>query len=166
MYWNQRSQTIKLLLEGFIFLPFSLFVPHLAPLSRWLESRVCGPIEYLLDKVLHLKGNCIQMLACYIWLVLHMWFRPDYISPDRSLVLPDETFLAAERPVCLMWLYRLSETLKLCCFLFLLFLGFLNSTNLLWQFDIKQMLWKLDVRCHHHRTLLIIMIFPSQLCHV
>ncbi len=99
-------------MEGLIYLPILSF----AQLSQWLESRVCGQMEYLLDKVLHLKGNCVQMLACFCP-VLHMWIRLVYISPDSSLVLPDETFLAAEREVCLMWLYRLSHTLKLCCFL-------------------------------------------------
>lgn len=110
------------------------------------------------------------MLACCIWPALHMWIRAGYISPDRSLVLPDETFLAAERGVRLMWLYRLSQTLKLCCFLFLVIFFFLTSSlsyrTFIWQFDIKQMLWKLYVQCHRYRTPLISMMCPSQARHV
>lgn len=46
------------------------------------------------------------------------------------------------------------------------FRPFLSFRTLIWQFDIKQMLWKLNVQCHRHRILLILMISPSQTCHV
>lgn len=107
-------------MESFIFLASLL---PLSRLSSWLETGVCGRTEYLLDEVLHLKGNCVQMLACCIWPALHMWIRPAYISPDRNLVLPDEVFLAPRRRTFLMWLYRQSETLRLCLW-FLLGLSF------------------------------------------
>lgn len=129
-------------MEGFIFFP-----PLPSSLLELHCPSVCGPIGYLLDKVLHLKGNCIQMLACCIWPVLHMWIRPGYISPDRSLLLPDETFLAAERGVCLMWLYRLSQTLKLHCFLFLMIFSEVFSFLPYFYMTVRHQADAVKIRC-------------------
>lgn len=145
-------------------LPSTSFPSHLAPLSQELEYNICSPVDYLQDIVYIWKGNCFQMQACCIWPLLHTWIRPGYISPDRRLVLPDETFLAAEKGVCFTWLCKSSQTLGCALFFPLRFLW--SNRAFIWQMNKKQLLRKLDIWCHHHRALPVLLACSVPASHV
>ena len=51
----------------------------------------CGQAECRLDKVLHLKGNCLQMWAGLVWPRHALWIRLGYIGSDSRLLCTDET---------------------------------------------------------------------------
>lgn len=132
-------------------------------LSDW--SSVCGQTEYLLDKVLHVKGNCLQMSLRCIWPGLQacgsdlvMWVQTEVWS------VFDETFLAAKRGFRFMWLHRQFQTRSAVFLSLWLFSSFTFYRPFIWRLDIKQMLWKLDVWCHHHSAQLILMMCSSQAC--